>query len=95
MPAVARVSIDNTIGTNLGAQNTTVYCNGSLVQVVGDRIAPHWLCPIIPLHCSAVHIAGSPTVFINGIPIVRVGDAANCGHTAQSGSPDVFANEGD
>lgn len=94
MPAVARVSVDNTIGTNIGAQNSTVYCNGSLVQLLGDSIAPHWLCPIVPIHCAAVHVAGSPTVFINGIPVVRVGDAASCGHADVTGSEDVFANEG-
>jgi len=35
-------------------------------------------------------VGGSGTVFANGIPVSRAGDAASCGHPA-SGSGDVIA----
>lgn len=35
---------------------------------------------------------GSPTVFLNGKAIVRVGDMTLCGDTALTGSGTVFAN---
>jgi uncharacterized Zn-binding protein involved in type VI secretion len=33
---------------------------------------------------------GSTTVFINGIPVNRRGDADSCGHPREQGSSNVF-----
>lgn len=36
--------------------------------------------------------SGSGTVFVNGRPLVRIGDAVSCGGSSATGSGDVFAN---
>lgn len=41
---------------------------------------------------DAVAASGSGTVFVNGRPLVRIGDAVSCGGSSASGSGDVFAN---
>ncbi|MDX5979643.1 PAAR domain-containing protein [Vreelandella alkaliphila] len=49
-------------------------------------------------HCgsSTCHggtsVSGSGSVFVNGRAITRVSDAVDCGSTAATGSPNVFAN---
>lgn len=44
--------------------------------------------------CGAIAGSGSPNVFVNGIPVHRIGDIdIHCGTTIQiAGSPTVFAN---
>lgn len=50
-----------------------------------------------PITCGDVIAAGSGTVFVNGMPLTRVGDST-AGHpcgpatTMANGSPSVFAN---
>ena len=36
---------------------------------------------------------GSPDVFVNGSPAVRIGDKTYCGDPATSGSPNVYINK--
>ncbi len=49
------------------------------------------------IHCSPKKChggsasAGSSTVFVNGRPLVRIGDAVSCGSVSAMGSPNVFA----
>ncbi|WP_234801624.1 PAAR domain-containing protein [Allorhizobium taibaishanense] len=43
--------------------------------------------PVLPARSRAL-AAGSPTVFINGRPAGRIGDAINCG-----GAADVFLDD--
>jgi len=56
-------------------------------------------CPACPHTCVGPHIEGSPDVFINGKPAIRVGDpgihSCCCGpntHTAKVGSATVIIN---
>ncbi|MFT7621975.1 MAG: putative Zn-binding protein involved in type VI secretion [Myxococcota bacterium] len=56
-------------------------------------------CPACPHTCIGPHVKGSPDVFVNGMPCVRVSDpgihSACCGpntHTAQTGSGTVTVN---
>lgn len=86
MPGVARVGTDAAGGTILGGGNSHVFCNGALVAVLGDAVAGHGKSP----HAAPVMASASGSVFINGIPVCRAGDAASCGHGA-SGSGDTFA----
>ena len=81
MPGIARVGVDSA-----GGGQSTVYCNGALVAILGDAVAPHGP----GLHASAVMVEASGTVFAGGIAVCREGDAASCGHVA-TGSGNVFA----
>lgn len=44
--------------------------------------------------CHGGHLLqGSPTVFVNGLDLARIGDPVDCGSHCMTGSPDVFADE--
>lgn len=60
---------------------------------VGDSYAAH-ACPAghAPPH-GRVLMSGSASVFINGRPAGRIGDAIDCGGTAADGSPNVFIGD--
>jgi uncharacterized Zn-binding protein involved in type VI secretion len=74
----------------LASINTNVFVNGINAVVVGDVFPPH------PGNCgdAGPHpvptIAGSTSVFINGIPVVRDGDPLGCGDTVDSAG--IFNN---
>lgn len=87
MSGISRVGVDTAGGTINGGGQSTVYCNGSLVAVIGDAVAGHG--PFA--HAGPTMVEGSSTVFAEGIGICRAGDAASCGDTA-TGSSDSFAN---
>lgn len=86
MPGIARVGVDSAGGAITGGGQSTVYVNGALAAVLGDSVAPHG----VGEHASAVMAEASSSVFAEGIPVCRAGDAASCGHRA-TGSGDVFA----
>jgi len=99
MPAVVRVGDSLSTGhgcvgsTTLASANQgSVFVNGILAAVVGAPTVAH---PVPPDPPCAPHVAnlnaGSPNVFIEGIPVGRVGDSADAG-AMTSGSPNVFAN---
>lgn len=59
----------------------------------GDAYAPH-ACPTCPAPPHPRSLSeGSGTVFINGRPAGRVGDAISCGGQANSGSSTVFIGD--
>ena len=60
---------------------------GTGVVRLGDGWAVH--CCGNPCHAGAA-ASGSPTVFVNGRPACRIGDAVSCGSTMAEGSGDVF-----
>ena len=86
MPGIARAGVDVAGGTIIGGGQASVYVNGALAVVLGDPVTPHGP----GLHGAPFMAEASSSVFINGIPVCREGDAANCGHTA-SGSGNTFA----
>lgn len=73
---------------------STVFANRKLVSVDGSIGTSHPPCPADPIHCAGnwKTANGSPSVFINGIPVNGRGDADTCGHVRAEGSPDVFVN---
>lgn len=92
MPAVARVGIDKT-GLSpealiTGGGQSKVYCNGYLVAVFGDNVAPHTVG-------KSTHIAtlnsSSNKMFVNGKGVCRLNDTATCGHYIITGSSDTFS----
>jgi len=78
--------------TLASANQGSVFVNGILAAVVGAPTVAH---PFPPDPPCAPHVAnlnaGSPNVFIEGIPVGRVGDSADAG-AMTSGSSNVFAN---
>lgn len=79
----------------------TVFVNGlHNVLVVGDTYTPHaGLCglvpPLPPAHPEVTKtITGSPTVFANGLAVVRDADPLNCGDVVNSNAGNVFVDGG-
>lgn len=65
-----------------------VYVDGIPVVRMGiDVWAPH--TNIINVH-PGTGVGGSPTVFCNGAPVMRIGDPIDCGSVAMMGSGTVF-----
>ena len=71
-----------------------VYTNGRNQMRVGDAYVPH-PCVVghAPPHKRAL-AQGSATVFVNGQPAGRQGDAIDCGGAAQTASGNVFIGDG-
>jgi len=100
MPAVCRVGDSLSTGhicsstTTIASPATdgTVSANGINMIVVGAPTVSH---PFPPAPPCAPHVAnlnaGSPNVFVNSIPVGRIGDSADAG-AMTSGSSSVFAN---
>lgn len=72
---------------NVGASGN-VFINGRGAH----RVTDPW-----PVHCcgsschSSISVAGSTSVFVNGLSQMRIGDVLSCGELAAAGSPNVFA----
>ena len=86
MPGISRVGVDTAEGTIVGNLAPTVLVNGSPAAVKGAEVSGHGRGS----HRSPVMDGSSSTVYANGIPICREGDAASCGHPA-TGSGNVNA----
>jgi uncharacterized Zn-binding protein involved in type VI secretion len=65
-----------------------VFVNGRGWHRLGDGWASHGCAACQPHGGSAA--SGSSTVFVNGLPACRIGDAVSCGSTMAEGSSDVF-----
>jgi uncharacterized Zn-binding protein involved in type VI secretion len=87
MPGICRDNLDTVAGGLLQSSGQSfVFINGRRAIVVGDRVVGgNSPCE------NARMIQGSSRVLINGIPVCRVGDLADCGSPAQTGSPNVMA----
>lgn len=94
MPAITRVGVDVSAGHCFSPRSSdstpqgTVYVNGILATVIGSGYPSHSCGD--SSHSGAAS-SGSSTVFIEGIPVHRIGDAISCGDTSGSGSPNTFA----
>jgi uncharacterized Zn-binding protein involved in type VI secretion len=67
--------------------SSDVFVNGLGVHRLGD----HWVVHCCQNDChDGVAATGSPTVFVNGQPAVRIGDFVSCGSVSAQGSPRVF-----
>ena len=99
MPATCRTGDSLSTGhicsstTTIASSNTdgTVHAEGIDVIVVGAPTVSH---PFPPSPPCAPHVAnlnaGSSSVFVNGIPVGRIGDSADAG-AMTSGASTVFA----
>ena len=91
MAQLSRVGDANQEGGTIIRGADTVFANGIKVGLHVSRITPHspWGKPHPP-HNAAVTTTGSPTVFCEGVPVLRVGSGNSCGHSISQGSPDIF-----
>lgn len=91
MPKLSRKGDTDQPGGQIMRGAGTVFANGIPVGLHVSRITPH--APYgdpHPPHAAAVTTDGSPTVFAEGCPVLRVGSGNSCGHSIVQGSPDVF-----
>lgn len=91
MPQLSRQGDANTTGGKIMRGAGTVYANGIPVGLHTSQITPH--APFgkpHPPHKAARTTDGSPTVFCEGDPVLRVGSGNTCGHSIIEGSPDVY-----
>lgn len=93
MPAVTRLG-DLTTGHPNGfpprpstSASHNVFASGKQVVRANDSYAPH-------SNGSSSHsgtaVAGQSKKFVNGRPVIRVGDPVSCGDTVAQGSSKVF-----
>lgn len=88
---VHRLGDPNTAGAPVIAINTVmqnVYANNRLIAVDLSPVKGHG--PAI--HSGPRTYNGSNNVFIENIPVNRIGDPDTCGHPRAVGSPNVFVN---
>lgn len=91
MANLSRRGDANSAGGTIIRGSSTVFANGIGVGLHVSGITPHapWGRPHPP-HDAASTTSGSPTVFADGCPVLRVGSGNTCGHSIVQGSPDVF-----
>jgi uncharacterized Zn-binding protein involved in type VI secretion len=100
MTAIVRITDSLSTGhpcdgtTTLGGTNTdnTVIADGLRVAVIGAPTVSHDIL-VGGVCVPHVHqlIEGSPNVFVNGIAVGRIGDAADAGNMT-SGASNVYVN---
>ena len=73
--------------------NPGVYVQGQLAIVEGDLTVHPGPCGDIDPH-DVIALKGSPTVFINSIPVIRDGDPMGCGDAAETFAGTVYADGG-
>jgi len=90
MANLSRVGDKNQTGGAIMRGADTVFANGIKVGLHVSQITPHapWGRPHPP-HDAAKTTSGSPTVFAEGVPVLRVGSGNSCGHSIVEGSPNV------
>jgi len=92
MPGISRLNDKNTTGGKIQKGASTVFANGVAVGLHGPSpITPHDPSNQSP-HQQAKTTEGSPSVFAEGLPVLRIGtpNDCGCGHKIVDGSEDVF-----
>ena len=83
---VCRLKDKNTGGSTAIQSSKNVFCNGLGVHLQGQKWTGHGRGK----HSHPISRKGSPTVFVNGKPLMRVSDPISCGHKVATGSPNTF-----
>lgn len=65
-----------------------MFINGKTPLLNGDPMMVH--CDPSPSCHDSVAVASTSKVFVNGKPVVQVGDSTACGDTVADGSSNVF-----
>lgn len=90
MAKLSRLGDRNEAGGQIMRGAATVYANNIKVGLHISQLSPHhpWGKPHPP-HRSASTTDGSPTVFSENCPVLRVGSGNTCGHRISEGSSDI------
>lgn len=90
MSQLSRKGDQNQVGGAIMRGAATVIANGIPVGLHVSQITPHapWGDPHPP-HDAATTTSGSPTVFAEGSPVLKVGSGNSCGHSIVQGSPNI------
>jgi len=97
MPGVARLG-DTCTGHGgwpprpIVSASSNVFANNTAIARQSDALAAH-TNPAIPETHSGTVAGGSATVFVNGLPVARIGDSVACGGSIASGSGNVSAGD--
>ncbi len=86
MAKLSRKGDTNQAGGAIVRGAGTVFANGINVGLHVSPITGHGK----GAHSGPSTTDGSPTVFAEGVPVLRVGSGNTCGHSIAQGSPDVF-----
>lgn len=78
MPGIAVRSLDSAGGPQLAGNSGNFLVEGQPVVCVGDPVTPHG--PPIPKHTGPTMAEGVGWFIINGKPVCREGNLADCGH---------------
>lgn len=90
MAALSRIGDTNQVGGAIMRGAGSVIANGIPVGLHVSQITPH--APFgrpHPPHSAASTTDGSPSVFAEGCPVLRIGSGNTCGHSIVQGSPNV------
>ena len=87
MAKLSRKGDANSVGGKIVRGAGTVFANGIAVGLHVSDITKH---PGGGKHNAAKTTEGSPTVFAEGVSVLRVGSGNTCGHSITEGSPNVF-----
>jgi uncharacterized Zn-binding protein involved in type VI secretion len=87
MPKLSRKGDQNAVGGKIVRGAGTVFANGIAVGLHVSDITKH---PGGGKHNAAKTTEGSPTVFAEGVAVLRIGSATDCGHPITQGSDNVF-----
>jgi uncharacterized Zn-binding protein involved in type VI secretion len=91
MAALSRKGDTNQPGGAIMRGAGSVFANGIAVGLHVSQMSAH--APYgkpHPPHKAATTTEGSPSVFAEGSPVLRVGSGNSCGHSIVQGSPNVF-----
>jgi uncharacterized Zn-binding protein involved in type VI secretion len=69
---------DSAGGVQLAGQQSAWLVEGAAIVLKGDPVAGHGQAP----HSGPVMAQGSGWMTLNGVPVVRAGHVATCGHAA-------------
>jgi uncharacterized Zn-binding protein involved in type VI secretion len=91
MAALSRKGDANQTGGTIIRGAGTVYANGIPVGLHVSGITPHapWGEPHPP-HDAPTTTDGSPTVFAESCPVLRIGSGNTCGHSIVQGSENIY-----
>lgn len=85
MAKLSRKDDTNAVGGKIVRGAKTVFANGKPVGLNVSDITSHGKNK----HKAAKTTEGSPSVYAEGVAVLRVGSGTSCGHKITQGSPDV------
>jgi uncharacterized Zn-binding protein involved in type VI secretion len=92
MSGASRLGDANSMGGTILKGASTVFINGQPAGLHVSQITPHapWGRKVHPPHSASKTTEGSPSVFVEGQALLRIGSGTTCGHPIVGGSSDVF-----